>query len=62
MNKFMSKSGTEINLGECSDLLEQSVINSSIDIGSAVVHSATHPHHGEIMLVNTICGRCAVFA
>ena len=50
---------SEIELGQCCDLLEQSEVKQSIDLGSSVIHDVIHAEHGRVILINTACGRAA---
>jgi len=54
MNKvdFASGSG-EVSLEIFCDLLEQSAIAETINLGSAVIHKITHPEFGKLVLVST---------
>lgn len=54
--------GSEISLDDHCALLEASEVLKTLDIGSALIQQISHPAHGKVTLVNTICGRAAVIA
>lgn len=62
MNNGISGAIVEVDLGKYCDLLEESVMNDSTDLGSVVIHDVTHPLRGRLLLVNAANGRSAVFS
>lgn len=50
----------EVELSVLCDMLEESEVIESLDIGSAIVHQVSHPSRGRMVLVSTVCGRAAI--
>jgi hypothetical protein len=50
----------EVSVGVLCDLLEGSTVQSSMDLGSAVIHEVCHVTFGQMTLISTICGRAAI--
>lgn len=48
-----------ISMFEFLDLLETSDIITSVDLGSALVHQASHPQRGMMLLVQATTGECS---
>ena len=42
----------EIGYGEYSDLFEESVVTQKMNLGSTIIHKATHPALGNILMVD----------
>jgi len=42
-----------ISADQLADLIEESKITETLDLGFSFVHRATHPEHGRIILVST---------
>jgi hypothetical protein len=49
----------EIQVAELCQLMEDFVVNKSIDLGSTILHLGEHVHLGKLILVSTACGRAA---
>lgn len=51
-----------LNLAQVSDLIEESQITQSQDLGAAVVHIGSHPQHGNVVIVSTVSDMHAMIA
>lgn len=60
--QLQTKFANPITLQEFADILEESTLNETLDLGSAVIHKVTHRTRGALALVSTSGGACAVMA
>lgn len=42
-----------VDIDQLADLIEQSNVTETLDLGSTFVHRATHPEHGNVILIST---------
>jgi hypothetical protein len=60
MSLLKSRQSSSINLETFAELLEQSDIVESIDLGTSVIHKVRHPEGGTMVLINTSAGTSGV--
>ena len=58
MPKF-KKEAQEVQVTELCQLLADSVVSTTIDLGSTILHVGAHAQLGDLILVSTACGRAA---
>ena len=49
--------GTEVELSYFSNIICESEIMKTFDLGSCIVHEIVHPEEGELIAVNSTSGR-----
>ena len=54
------KNMERIGFGELCDLMEQSEVERTLDLGSTILHIVHHVHKGSLLLVSTVDERAAV--
>lgn len=54
------KHTTQLSLTQLCDLMEQSDVEETLDLGSTILHVVQHVHKGKVLLVSTACGLAAL--
>lgn len=62
-NQFASSKSAKdkiINFEAATDLISDSEVKGRMDLGHALVLRLKHPQHGDIIVLNSTVGKCAV--
>jgi hypothetical protein len=54
------KLGTEVINEQCSNLVEESLVECCIDLGHAFMYKLIHPKYGKLVVLNSVIGKSGV--